>query len=186
MIFFNRLDKLRAGRRAWVCWLLSACLLVPLSTAAAGRDDLNLRTLDGKPLNLAQRTGHGRWLLVMFWALECAVCEANRPDIDTFYRRHRGRDAEVLGVNIDGWARRDEVAARLRRQPTSYPNVLVDLGELAERFTDLAGEPFRGTPTFLLYAPDGKLKAVNPGRVRLKALEAYLARYADQYKEMLR
>ncbi len=185
MIFFNHFEALLASRRAVACWLLSTCLLASVSVSAAGRDDLDLRTLDGKQLNLAERTGHGRWLLVMFWALECPVCEANRPDIVTFYRRHRGRDADVLGINIDGWARRDEVAARLRSEPTGYPNVLVDLGELAERFTDLAGEPFRGTPTFLLYAPDGKLKAVNPGRVRLKALEAYLARYADQYKEML-
>lgn len=161
---------------------LSICFLLLTSSASAEEPpDLELRTLAGEPVSLASHLNRGKWVLVMFWALHCPVCEENKPDIVRFHRRHKDRDAEVLGVVIDGMEQKAAILERLQKEPLGFPNFVAELPQLAEAFEAAAGEPFRGTPTYWFFAPDGELKAVNPGRVRLEALEAYLARYAGKY-----
>jgi peroxiredoxin len=168
-------------RKGFLLVLYLCCTLQSAVASAERLPDLQLRTLAGEPATLEGYLGQGKWVLVMFWALECPVCEENKPDIVRFHERHHQRDAEVVGVVIDGMAQQAAIRERLRREPVPFPNFVAELPQLAEAFQAAAGEPFRGTPTYWFFAPDGELKAVNPGRVRLKALEAYLARYTGKY-----
>ena len=141
---------------------------------------LGLKTLQGKPASLDQWVGKGKWVLVMFWAVHCKYCEMNKPAINAFYAKHKNRDATVVGVSIDGMAQIDAIRNKLRQAPTKFPNYVADLSLMALNYEIAALEPFRGTPTYWFFSPRGELKAVNPGPVRVEALEAYMARFSQR------
>ena len=161
--------------------LLIVLLILSFASAPAVAEKyapLGLKTLQGKPASLEQWVGKGKWVLVMFWAIHCKYCEMNKPAIDAFYKKHKDRDAVVVGVSIDGMDQIDAIRKKLRQSPTAYPNYVADLSLMALNYEAAALEPFRGTPTYWFFSPKGELKAVNPGPVRLEALEAYMARFS--------
>ena len=55
-----------------------------------------------------------------------------------------------------------------------FPNLLGEGEDVAEFFFQQTGQALRGTPTFLLYAPGGKLKAVQAGPVPPEGVEAFI------------
>lgn len=162
---------------------LTLCLLVGLATfqvsLAEEVPELGLKTLEGQPASLKEYVGKGKWTLVMFWATNCPICEQNKPQISAFHQEHADKDAEVVGIAIDGMAARDKIKAVLDQQPVSFPNYVGELALLAINFQIAAGEPLRGTPTYWFFNPQGELLAVNPGPVRKEAIEVYMARRAQ-------
>jgi len=42
----------------------------------------------------------------------------------------------------------------------------------------LTGASFRGTPTILIYDPDGELRAAQAGAVPVDVIEAYIAKHS--------
>ncbi len=155
-------------------WLV-LCLLALSFQLHAKTDvpDLALRDFDGKPVSLDRHVGKGKWTLVMFWALKCPICERNKPDINAFAEQHK--DAEVVGIVIDGMEQKAAIERKLKESPLKFPNYIAELGLMAMNFEIAAQEPFRGTPTYWLFDPKGELVAVNPGPIRKEALENFIA-----------
>lgn len=139
----------------------------------------NLKTMQGSDTKLDQWVGKGKWTLVMFWALDCPVCERNKPAIVEFHQKHKDGNAQVVGISIDGMDNAAEIQNKLNKEPLGFPNYVAELGLMAVNYQMAAEESFRGTPTYWFFSPDGELKAVNPGPVRLEALESYMARYTS-------
>lgn len=150
------------------------------SATAAEVPDLGLKTLDGQDIGLDKYVGKGKWTLVMFWGLNCPICERNKPQISAFDRERKNNDAEVIGVVINGMAAKPEIQAAINENPTSFPNYIAELPLMSVNFQIAAGEPFRGTPTYWLFDPKGELIAVNPGPVRKEALESFIESRASQ------
>jgi len=162
--------------------LSSLLLAISLASAPAfaKAPDLGLLTTSGAPASLDRWVGKGKWVLVMFWATTCAICEQNKPSIIEFHNKHKNNDAVVVGVAIDGIDKIASIKEKMREIPASYTDLVAeDLGLMAANFQIAADEPFRGTPTYWFFSPKGELKAVNPGPVRLQALEDYMARFPN-------
>lgn len=151
-----------------------------LTAFAADVPDLGLKTMDGKDIGLDQYVGKGKWTLVMFWGLNCPICEQNKPQISAFHSERKDSDAEVIGVVINGMEARPEIMAAIKNHPVSFPNYIAELPLMAVNFQIAAGEPFRGTPTYWLFDPKGELVAVNPGPVRKQALESFIESRASR------
>lgn len=161
--------------------LLALVLTLFAGTVAADGEAsvFDLRTMDGQPIKLDQHVGKGKWTLVMFWAIDCVVCERNKPAIKAFHDKHKDIDATVVGVSIDGMEFADTIREKVASDGIKFPNYVAELPLLAANYQIAAEESFRGTPTYWFFSPDGELKAVNPGPVRLEALESYMARYTS-------
>jgi hypothetical protein len=56
----------------------------------------------------------------------------------------------------------------------NFPNLLGEPGDVVRFFSNQTGQSFKGTPTFLIYAPGGGLKAVQAGPVPPEAIEAFI------------
>lgn len=61
--------------------------------------DFTLKTLDGQEVNLSDY--RGKKVMLNFWATWCAPCEAEMPEMQEYYEKHKDENIEILAVNID-------------------------------------------------------------------------------------
>jgi thiol-disulfide isomerase/thioredoxin len=149
--------------------LLWSLLLAP--ACASGLTDF-----DGNPRDLQEFIGKGKWALVMFWASDCPICNAEAPSYVIFHDAHHDKDAIVLGVSLDGEAGIEAAKAFLERNLVDFPNLIGEPREVTALFTRLTDgrQPWLGTPSFLLYSPKGELAGWHIGPVSVEAIEAYI------------
>ena len=93
-----------------------------------------------------------------------------------FHDQHHDRQAGVLGITLDGEAGKSEALGFIERHMVDFPNLIGEPEVVARLYTDLVGEPWLGTPSFLVFAPDGKLRARQVGAVPAELLEAFIER----------
>ena len=146
-----------------------------LGAHAAGNTP-TLRDLDGTPRDLEDLLGGGKWTVVMFWASDCGVCNQEAPAWSVFDSLHRARDARVVGVSMDGQKGLAGARAFVERHMMDFPNLIGEPAEVMRLFTDLGRQPFVGTPSFLVYGPDGQLRARQVGALPPDKLEAYIVK----------
>ncbi len=131
-----------------------------MAAHAAGLTDFN-----GKPHTISDYTGNGKWLVVMFWAHDCSVCNSDVGDKVKFYQRHRNKDAIVLGVSLDGKENLRGAIDFVRRHRVTFPNLIGEPQDVANLFTQYTGDEWVGTPTFLIFDPQGKVRAEQAGAI---------------------
>ncbi len=132
-----------------------------------------LQDFNGSPSSLDEHIGNDKWTLVMFWAHDCSICRAEFPSLSEFHARRD--DVDVIGISIDGDANKALAEGFLASTQPSFASFITSLTLAAANYRVLTQEDFRGTPTFLLFTPDGELIGNNPGRLGISALEKFIA-----------
>jgi len=151
--------------------LIGGMLAVAVAAAAP---DVVLKDLDGRERNVNEFIGHGKWVALTVWAHDCHVCEAEIHEMAEFHRAHYARDAIVLGVSIDGYAKRKQARAFVERHKLPFTNLIAEPSQaIIVKFG--AGE-LVGTPTTYLYDPSGRLAAMTVGPVSRQDIESYIER----------
>lgn len=161
--------KLRLNIRTIAFYFLIA--LIP-SSGYGSAPDLTLSDLSGNQIPLGQYVGQGQWTVIVIWAEDCEICNAEIETLDFFHEEHNKKDARVLGVSIDG---KDKIAlARdfVKRHDLSFPNLIIE-PEMSE-ILKFGGGNFIGTPTFYIYTPDGEIVASQAGAVPLHIIEDFI------------
>lgn len=138
-----------------------------------------LLNIDGELLEEPPAVGNGRWKLVMIWATDCAICKQQKPVISAFHDAHKDKDAEVFGIALDGRQGLIAVNKYLKKHTVSFPNYVGEFVSIAASYQKLTEEDLRGTPTYLLFNPEGELKGNNPGPISVDAIEAFIARHSS-------
>ena len=153
--------------------VLVLALLFPLAAMAAA-PNLVLKRLDGKSENVSDFIGHGKWTVVAVWAHDCPICNADIDELAFFDSAHRHKDATVLGVSIDGWAKHKAAQRFVDLHSLDFPNLIAEPKQsVLEKF---GGGEFYGTPTFYVYSPKGNLEGKQVGPVTQAQLEAFIKR----------
>jgi peroxiredoxin len=152
---------------------LAACTT---ALAQAGDDTLLYDDFNGQQRSIESYAGDGKWLVVMIWAHDCHVCNMEVESYAQFHAAHKDETARVLGVSLDGQARKAEAEAFIERHDLPFPNLLGEPATTMLHYAMLTGAQFRGTPTILLYGPDGSLRAAQAGAVPVENIEAYIMR----------
>jgi peroxiredoxin len=149
---------------------------------SAGPPDVTLYDFEGRPHVLEDYLGKGKWLIVTVWASDCPVCNKEIPELVAFHNAHHRKDATVLGISVDGTARRQEALAFIERHKLSFPNLLDDGRAFKAIYLRATGRPwFGGTPMNLVYAPDGTLAARRIGPLARPEIEAFIERASEDY-----
>ena len=154
---------------------LAVATLALAAAVAPAAHGFELQTLDADRTRVADHTGGGRWSLVQLWTTDCVPCEAQKPMLKAFHAAHADVDARVIGIALDGPKAIDEIRAVDARHGGAYPTLVAFDDVFAEQFEALAGRPFRATPTYLLYAPDGAFAGAHVGPISAEALEGIVA-----------
>jgi cytochrome c biogenesis protein CcmG, thiol:disulfide interchange protein DsbE len=128
--------------------------------------DPELATLDGGTTS-SIGDYRGDWVLINVWASWCDPCRDEAPELERFYREHRGDGFTVLGIDsrdVSGDARKfvDEFGL-------TYPQLHDSEGEVPD---DLG---MTGFPENFLVSPDGELALIQKGPVDREFLEQQVA-----------
>lgn len=146
-----------------VLWLMSAAVI-------AGP----LKDFNGKPQSMDNFAGKGKWLVVMLWASDCHVCNVEAENYIQFHEQYKSKNAHVLGISIDGQAKKADAEAFIKRHHTTFPNLIGEPYEVAQWFSNLTGIDWGGTPTFLIYNPKGELVIQQAGAVPVDLIEEFI------------
>jgi len=89
-----------------------------------------------------------------------------------FHDEHKAKDAIVLGVSVDGIAKKDKARQFVERHGLGFTNLIAE-PEQAVMMKFGAGR-FVGTPTYYIFSPGGTLLAQNVGPVTQEDIEAFM------------
>lgn len=158
--------------------VLRTFVFLALALASAFASAGPLSDFDGQPRALEDYLGRGKWLVVMFWASDCRVCNSEAYQYVDFHDLHHDRDAQVLGISMDGTAGLAAARAFVQRHGVTFPNLIGDPEAVARLYHRYTGEPFRGTPSFLVFDPRGELQARQVGAVPRTVIEEFIEAHA--------
>lgn len=171
--------------RLIVSYVISLSFLWAVGTALASVNDevvtlkstfanISLVDLKGQQQSIDQYLENDKWLVVMFWASTCQVSDANIKQYVNFHETHKDDDAVVLGVSVDGKADIEKAKMFIENNKVGFNNVIVDYKEISALFSDIDGQDWEGTPSFLIISPEGELMAQQVGAVPANFIASYI------------
>lgn len=131
-----------------------------------------LKDLSGNLQQLSQYIGQGKWVVVVVWAEDCEICNAEIEALDFFHEEHKDKNAQLLGVSIDGQQNIKLARDFVKRHNLSFPNLIIE-PEMSE-ILKFGGGNFIGTPTFYIYTPEGEIVASQAGAVSGDIIENFI------------
>lgn len=165
--------------RQWRLWLavFIAAMGMTASVGAATVPSIAMKDLAGKTHNVNEYIGKGKWTVVAVWAHNCPICNQEIHQMEFFHDEHRKKDATVLGVSIDG-DNVDKAKGFVADHSLTFPNLITDPGTVSE----FGAGDLIGTPTYLIFAPDGTLAGKKVGPLSQEQIEAMMARQGGAAK----
>jgi thiol-disulfide isomerase/thioredoxin len=159
------------------------CIVVALFIApapvCANPAALEARDFQGNPHSVDAYLGQGKWVVLMIWASDCHICNEETPALNAFHEAHKNIDAIVLGLTLDGQARKAQAQAFVDKHTVSFDNLIAEPPSVMAFYTRRTARRWVGTPTFLVYAPDGKLAAQQVGAVEPQVITTFMRGYAQ-------
>lgn len=141
----------------------------PVSAEMKGFEDFS-----GKPQVLENFLGKGKWLIVMMWASDCFICNREAHQYVDFHMLHSDTDATVLGISLDGESRKKAAEKFIKKHSVDFPNLIAEPAYVSSLYQKYTGQFFAGTPSFLIFSPDGELKAAQAGAVPTALIEDFI------------
>jgi len=156
-------------------WTIAALLLgsVALTVNAASPLFQNLKTDAYETIDDFSQPG--KWVIVMIWAHDCQICEREVGDYQRFHQRHADGDALVLGITLDGEDRKQSALDFVARHQLEFENLIGEPEVVAGYYQLTTGSRWVGTPSFLIFGPDGELMAKQAGAVEVEIVENFIA-----------
>ena len=138
--------------------------LVNLRTVEVGQaaPDLSCKTLDGKPLALADF--RGKFVLLDFWATWCVPCLEETPSLKAVHDAFGKNDRFVMvGLSLDDTP--DAPRQYAEKNGLAWTQAFLGAGDANRAATDFGVD---GIPSVWLIGPDGKVVAKNLRGDRIK------------------
>lgn len=156
---------------------LKSCLRVAKFFAVAalfhvGASQAAMSDIYGNPSELNHHVGKGKWLVVKVWRSDCGICMSTMHETNS--ARYTIPNTEIVGVSLDGDARVANQA--LRRVRVNFKNLVSNANEFNRYIKRSTRRNITGYPTYMIYAPNGKLKAMQTGDVKPSELRRYISR----------
>ena len=115
---------------------------------------VQLRTLQGQVVSLAQFRGHPVW--INFFASWCPPCQSETPTLEQVYRQHQAQGLVLLGISVQETSVKD-VEAYARTYGLTYPIAFDGTGAIYTTYHIF------GLPTQLFLDGNGVVRAVRYG-----------------------
>jgi len=128
----------------------------------------------GNPSQINRFVGKGKWTVIKVWKSDCGICMSTMHETNA--ARNIIPNTHVIGVSLDGDAK---IANKsLRPLNVSFRNFVADRNEFNRYIGKSTRRNIVGYPTYLIYSPRGKLKAMQTGDVKPYELGQYISSQA--------
>jgi len=152
---------------------LAKTLFLSIITAAALSTAANaFTTFEGEKTTIEEKVGNGKWTVVKVWASDCHACRIHMPDMVEF--NGTMDNVEILGIALDGQPGKEAAQDMIDEYKVPFTNILSNVIELNAWMELNAEESLVGTPTFMIFSPDGKLAALQAGILPTTSLEKFI------------
>ena len=145
--------------------LFALLTLSPIAASAKPAPSFSVRTLDGKPLRLADL--RKRAVIVDFWATWCGPCRASMPHLSAMQSRYEKRGLTVIGLSVDENGPQDV------RQFANKLGVKFPLAMANDDVLDAYG-PIRSIPTTFFINRNGDIVRRVVGYIDGETMEGYV------------
>ncbi|MEE9309860.1 MAG: TlpA disulfide reductase family protein [Cocleimonas sp.] len=148
--------------------LLSFLMLSTLASQSASA----FTDMEGKQDSIMNHIGKDKWTIVEVWESNCHACRQHMPDMVKFDGKLK--NARLVGISLDGQKGIDAAEDFIMEYDIKFPTILTNYVEMNIWMQQSIGESLVGTPTFILFDPEGKLVAAQPGIVSTASLETFI------------
>lgn len=156
--------------------LLLAFLLFPLSASFAV-EKKPFSDFDGKPIAVEDFFPAEKWTVLMIWRHDCHVCNQEVAAYSFFHEDNE--QIQVIGLSTDGMAKKDKAQQFIANHDLSFNNIIGELGVVMRYYLNKTGSRFLGTPTFLVFSPEGKLMAAQAGAISPDVISNFVNKQSD-------
>lgn len=139
-----------------------------------------LSGLDGTATTFEALVGKGKWTVMEVWASDCRICRASAHHTVDFEATNP--EVEVIGVSLDDTKGKANAEKFIDEFGFTFTNLLSNPSEVDQYLHTTAKKSFIGTPTFMVYNPQGELLAVQPGAVTAEELSAFIEKQSGTAK----
>ncbi|HIO93354.1 MAG TPA: TlpA family protein disulfide reductase [Leucothrix mucor] len=147
--------------------LIATTAFLLLNSAALAFTDIK-----GKKVELEKQLGGGKWSIVEIWASDCHACRLHMPSMVKFDGKLE--NARIIGVTLDGQEGIEDSKSFIKKFDMKFKNIISNPIEVNAWMQKNVGESLIGTPTFMIFDPEGKLAAAQPGPVATDSLETFI------------
>ena len=126
--------------------------------------DIELPDSTGTVHRLSEYVGHGKYVLLDFWASWCGPCIGSMPMMKDIHNAYASRGLQIIGISFD--SERDKWLSAIKRHELPWLH-LSDLKGWESVGSDAYG--IRAIPETILIDPDGKIVATGLREEELKA-----------------
>lgn len=133
--------------------------------------------LDGKADSISKYIGQGKWTVIEVWSTHCPTCRAHMPEMVKFDGTLK--NTRLLGIALDGKDAKDDVDDFIIEYNMDFANIISNFVEMNTWMKNNTGQRLMGTPTFVIYNPQGRLVAAKAGLVSTAALSDFIKKNSE-------
>jgi len=151
---------------------------VLLGALIIGSNAFAFTDLNGKEDSVNNHIGKDKWTIVEIWESTCSACRSHMPEMVEFDGKLK--NARILGITLDGQRGIEDAEDFIAEYDMKFTNLVSNYIEMNIWMEQSIGESLQGTPTFILFDPEGKLVAAQPGIVAISSLEKFITQNSGQ------
>ena len=163
--------------RSILAVVVCTALLVFCSARSSGQQTFG--DFEGQPATIEEFFDGERWLVVVIWSFMCPICQKELPAYADLARRQKSGSFTVIGLSIDGHEGFGGAWALLEELGNNFKSLIGESEEVADFVLSHSHQPFRGTPTIMIFDPGGILVAFQGGPVPVDSIEVFIAQRSN-------
>ena len=110
---------------------------------------LKIQTLEGEHVSFKDQLQSGKWNIVFVWTTYCNHCVDQYAFLSELHTD--SNNIEVLGICLNEQSSIEDVKTTIEEKQHEFPSIMATASDFSNAYEINTGEPFSGTPTYLLY-----------------------------------